>query len=287
MTFQYAIETETMTLSIHIPGNDVYYPSASFTNTYSAVVLEIPVSKTVKLSGSTAPGRTAFTFDAVPSSKSYTSTLWSVGDNAITVNGADTAEGRISITTTEDDIRNLDLADVNGIWVTETDDGQPNWSYDATRWFVKQNWEFNETTEEYEWTGVWECYIRAAGGEDDVVSIPETETPKTKVSFTNTYTSSGTEFSVNKMDGVGNPLAGAVFALTNSQGRKAYTAVSDSMETVRFTDVSSGTYTLTEESAPTDYVKSDNSYEIKVSGSSVTMDGKRYDTLTVKNYKQA
>ena len=37
LTFWYDIEYGTMDLYIHVPGNDVYYDKAEFTNTYAAI----------------------------------------------------------------------------------------------------------------------------------------------------------------------------------------------------------------------------------------------------------
>ena len=63
VTFQYTIETGKMELTIHVPGNDVYYDSAEFKNTYTGTTVAIPFTKTVKLGGNTAPGRTDFTLE--------------------------------------------------------------------------------------------------------------------------------------------------------------------------------------------------------------------------------
>ena len=63
VTFQYTIETGKMELTIHVPGNDVYYDSAKFINTYTGTTVAIPFTKTVKLGGNTAPGKTDFTLE--------------------------------------------------------------------------------------------------------------------------------------------------------------------------------------------------------------------------------
>ena len=51
-----------MDLNIHVPGNDVYYRKAEFTNTstYSETRYELPFTKTVELGGDTAPCREKF-----------------------------------------------------------------------------------------------------------------------------------------------------------------------------------------------------------------------------------
>ncbi len=54
-----------------------------------------------------------------------------------------------------------------------------------------------------------------------------------------------------------------------------------------FTGVGSGEYTLLEESAPEGYVKSEQSYELSVRGSGVTMDGEAYVPVTFVNRRAA
>ena len=63
VTFEYDTEYQTMDLSIHTPGNDDYSRSAEFKNTYTGTTVAIPFTKTVKLGGNTAPGRTDFTLE--------------------------------------------------------------------------------------------------------------------------------------------------------------------------------------------------------------------------------
>lgn len=92
---------------------------------------------------------------------------------------------------------------------------------------------------------------------------------------------------MKKVDIAGEPLAGAVFVLENSRGDAVYEAVSNSRGEASFTGVGSGEYTLLEESAPEGYVKSEQSYELSVRGSSVTMDGEAYVPVTFVNRKAA
>ena len=115
-----------------------------------------------------------------------------------------------------------------------------------------------------------------------------------KASFTNTYTYNyipdwyyGATITVKKEDTAGEPLAGAVFVLENSRGDAVYEAVSNSRGEASFTGVGSGEYTLLEESAPEGYVKSEQSYELSVRGSGVTMDGEAYAPVTFVNRKAA
>lgn len=87
--------------------------------------------------------------------------------------------------------------------------------------------------------------------------------PQPTANFINTYTYNfipdwyyGATITVKKVDIAGEPLAGAVFVLENSRGDAVYEAVSNSRGEASFTGVSSGEYTLLEESAPEGYVKS-------------------------------
>lgn len=116
------------------------------------------------------------------------------------------------------------------------------------------------------------------------------------MTFTNTYTrssggggggSSRASITVIKTDALGKPLAGASFVLKDSRGREAYQATSNASGIVRFTKVGSGTYTLLEKAAPEDYVTSDKTYELTVSGSRVTMNGKSYSPVTFVNRRAA
>ena len=77
------------------------------------------------------------------------------------------------------------------------------------------------------------------------------------------------------------------FVLEDSRGREAYQATSNTSGTVRFTDVSNGTYTLLEKKAPEGYVLSNETYTLTVSGSRVTMNGKAYSPVTFVNRKAA
>ncbi len=56
---------------------------------------------------------------------------------------------------------------------------------------------------------------------------------------------------------------------------------------MRFPDVSNGTYTLLQKSAPKGYVASDETYTLTVSDSRITMNGKDYAPVTFVNRKAA
>ena len=77
---------------------------------------------------------------------------------------------------------------------------------------------------------------------------------------------------------VTNPLAGAVFTLTNSKTQKVYTATSDENGyLVGFTGLDAGTYTLVETSAPAGYVTDTAKHTVEISA-------KYYDNGTLEFY---
>ena len=124
------------------------------------VTLQIPITKVVTLGGNTAPQRTTFTFNATPSNPEYghssNTGLWEVRNCTVSVNGEGTFNCVMTIRIEKEDFRPLE--DKDGIIITETDDEQPGWTYDETRWFIQPHLEWNENIHEYEWTGGWDCY---------------------------------------------------------------------------------------------------------------------------------
>lgn len=310
LTFWYDIEHGSMDLSIHVPGNDAYYRKAEFTNTYNATRYELPFTKTVKLGGSAAPGRETFELEIFnvgnSSMEEHAKNLYTA---AVTTNGVGDYDDALVISGPSDQVWELVC---EGFYVREKNAGGANWTYDDAVWFV--------TREEVS-SGPGDAIIidgplppsnvpSPDGGSDPgytLVIYPTTAesgdngiyyTPKgdsvEKMTFTNTYTrssggggSTGAAITANKTDAQGKALAGATFVLEDSRGREAYQATSNTSGTVRFTDVSSGTYTLLEKKAPEGYVLSNETYTLAVSGSRVTMNGKAYSPVTFVNRKAA
>ena len=126
----------------------------------TTITLQIPITKVVALGGNTAPQRTTFSFNATPSDQRYGRSsdtgLWDVRNCTVSVNGAGTFSCVMTIRIEQEDFR--DLTDLHGIIITETDDEQPGWTYDETRWFIQPHYEWNDAINEYEWTGGWDCY---------------------------------------------------------------------------------------------------------------------------------
>ena len=309
LTFWYDIEYDTMDLRLHQPGNDAYYTKAEFTNTYNGTSYELLFTKTVKLGGSAAPGQENFKLEIFKVGNSNLTNYGNLYTAAVTTNGAGDYDGRLVISGPADQVEALVC---EGFYVREKNAGGANWTYDDAVWFV--------TREEVS-SGPGDGIIidgplppsnvpSPDGGSDPgytLVIYPTTAesgdngiyyTPKgdsvEKMTFTNTYTrssggggSTGAAITANKTDAQGKALAGATFVLEDSRGREAYQATSNTSGTVRFTDVSSGTYTLLEKKAPEGYVLSNETYTLTVSGSRVTMNGKAYSPVTFVNRKAA
>lgn len=312
LTFWYDIEYGSMDLNIHVPGNDVYYTKAEFTNTYtySETRYELPFTKTVKLGGSADPGRETFELEifdvGVGSMEEHAKELYTA---AVTTNGADDYDGRLVISGPADQVEALVC---EGFYVREKNAGTANWTYDDAVWHILPERTDTEggyivdvdaplvnnlpaDTQPETDANKYRLVIHATTREesDNGVHYADSEASADKMTFINTYTrssgggSSSASITVNKTDALGKPLAGASFVLKDSRGREAYQATSNASGIVRFTRVDSGTYTLLEKAAPEGYVTSDKTYELTVSGSRVTMNGKTYSPVTFVNRRAA
>lgn len=292
------------------PG-DMGLEKATFTNIYTGY--DLPFTKTVKLGGNAAPGQETFELEIVQTGVESPKDYVDVYTASVLTDGKGDFEGKLVISGPERKVNNL-LSE--GFFVCEKNSGAANWMYDETVWYIAYepispdpdggttvgpilppNISPNVTPEETEpeygfvvYPAVWEetpngIYYRHQGE------------PVAKMTFTNIYTrstsggggggSTGAAITANKTDAQGKALAGATFVLEDSRGREAYQATSNTSGTVRFTDVSSGTYTLLEKKAPEGYVLSNETYTLTVSGSRVTMNGKAYSPVTIVNRKAA
>ena len=310
LTFWYDIEYGTMQLNIHVSGNDVYYTKAEFTNTYtySETRYELPFTKTVKLGGSAAPGRETFELEifdvGVGSMEEHAKELYTA---AVTTNGVGDYDGRLVISGPADQVEALVC---EGFYIREKNAGAANWTYDDAVWHIlpERTGYIVDTdaplvnnlpadTQPETDANKYRLVIHATTREesDNGVHYADSEASADKMTFTNTYTrssgggggSSSASITVNKTDALGKPLVGASFVLKDSRGREAYQATSNASGIVRFTRVGSGTYTLLEKAAPEGYVISDKTYELTVSGSRVTMNGKTYSPVTFVNRRAA
>lgn len=308
---------QTYTYSFdRVDGEDAVYnlEKATFTNTYtySETRYELLFTKTVKQGGSAAPGRETFELEifdvGVRSMEEHAKELYTA---AVTTNGADDYDGRLVISGPADQVEALVC---EGFYVREKNAGAANWTYDDAVWHIRPKRTDTEGSyivdvdaplvnnlpadtqpetdaNEYHLA----IYTTKREESDNGVDYVDYGTPANKMTFTNTYTrssgggggSSSASITVNKTDALGKPLAGASFVLKDSRGREAYQATSNASGIVRFTKVGSGTYTLLEKAAPEDYVTSDETYELTVSGSRVTMNGKSYSPVTFVNRRAA
>lgn len=305
LTFWYDIEHNSMDLRLHQIGNDVYYSKAEFTNTYSSTSYELPFTKTVKQGGNTAPGKEKFALEifdvGVSSMEAHAKDLYTA---TVTTKGAGTYDGKLIISGPADQVEAL-LCE--GFYVREKDRGADHWTYDDAVWHIKPQYEQTsgqtvvnvplvstntplEATEmNYQLAIYPTTKMKGANG----IYYEDSETAVEKMTFTNTYTYDAevippaATITANTTDTQGKPLTGASFVLTDSRGREAYTATSNANGIVRFPDVSNGTYTLLEKSAPKGYVASDETYTLTVSDSRITMNGKDYAPVTFVNRKAA
>ena len=313
LTFWYDIEDSTMQLNIHDPGNDAYYPKAEFTNTYNGTRYELPFTKTVKLGGNTAPGRETFELEIFNVGNRNLTNYGNLYTAAVTTNGAGDYDGRLFISGPADQVEALVC---EGFYVREKNAGTANWTYDDAVWLIRPAQTDTEggyiivdtdaplvnnlpaDTQPETDANEHRLVIHATSWEesDNGGRYADSEALADKMTFTNTYTrstsgggggSTGAAITANKTDAQGKALAGATFVLEDSRGREAYQATSNTSGTVRFTDVSSGTYTLLEKKAPEGYVLSNETYTLTVSGSRVTMNGKAYSPVTFVNRKAA
>lgn len=304
LTFWYDIEHNSLELRLHQPGNDVYYRTAEFTNTYSSTSYELPFTKTVKQGGNTAPGKEKFSLEifdvGVSSMEAHAKDLYTA---TVTTKGAGTYDGKLLISGPADQVEAL-LCE--GFYVREKDRGADHWTYDDAVWHIKPqrvqtgdyivgnvppastNTPPEAAVMNYQLAIYPTTKMKGANG----IYYEDSETAVEKMTFTNTYTYDAevipaATITANKTDTQGKPLAGASFVLTDSRGREAYTATSNANGIVRFSDVSNGTYTLLEKSAPKGYVASDETYTLTVSDSRITMNGKDYSPVTFVNRKAA
>lgn len=295
------------------PG-DMGLEKATFTNIYTGY--EIPFTKTVKLGGNAAPGRETFELEIFNVGNSNLTNYDNLYTAAVTTNGAGDYEGTLVISGPADQVEALVC---EGFYVREKNAGTANWTYDDAVWHIRpaqtdteggdiivdtdaplvnnQPADTQPETDANEYRLAIYAIKREASDNGDGVDYKVSEIPAEKMTFTNTYTrstsggggggSTGATVTAKKTDAQGKALAGATFVLEDSRGREAYQATSNTSGTVRFTDVSSGTYTLLEKKAPEGYVLSDETYTLTVSGSRVTMNGKAYSPVTFVNRKAA
>ena len=278
--FTFTPTTKDIMIQSAVSGDE--YSPIEFTNiyTYTEGRYEIPFTKTVKLGGNTGPGRQAFELEifdtrGIGSADGLYTAI-------VETSGAGSYDGNLIISGPANEVENLVNED---FYVREKNTGAANWTYSDAVWHV---------TPDPDNPGSFVIYPATLQHSENGDYYVDAETPVNQMSFENTYSYntssggySGATITVKKTDGAGAPLAGAVFALNNSRGDAVYEATSDSSGVARFTDVSSGSYTLVEKTAPEGYVKSEERYELTVIGSRVTTGQTSYTPVTFVNFKEA
>ena len=115
-------------------------------------------------------------------------------------------------------------------------------------------------------------YTYGDSTDDFPAEVPQVEGGRTiAVSFNNLYTQTGTgAFAITKREegtdpsSVGGTLSGAVFTLTDANGKKVGIATSNINGTVYFNNLPAGTYTLEETKAPEGYTASNHTWTVVV-----------------------
>ncbi len=136
VTFEYDTKYQTMDLSIHTPGNDDYSQSAKFTNTYTEnlTTVEIPFTKTVKLGGNTAPGKTDFTLEIFNIGNGTEANYKDVTRKAVvTTNGAGDYDGKLIISGPATQVGEFIC---EGFYVREVKGSLSGWKYSDAVWHV-------------------------------------------------------------------------------------------------------------------------------------------------------
>ena len=137
--FTYNISEQKKGLEVYVSG-DATSP-AEFTNSYTENLrtVEVPFTKTVKLGGNTAPGRTDFTIavcDVNAHDLSYYTDVKYTA--AVTTTGAGNYEGKLIISGPTEKVSEFVS---EGFYVREVNDGLPRWTYSDAVWFVSSEGE--------------------------------------------------------------------------------------------------------------------------------------------------
>ena len=108
----------------------------TFTNSYTENLrtVEVPFTKTVKLGGNTAPGRTNFTLEIFrfgnDNKEGYKDVTYTA---AVTTRGAGSYDGKLIISGPEYQVQQCIS---EGIYVREVNGGASGWTYSTAEWYV-------------------------------------------------------------------------------------------------------------------------------------------------------
>ena len=131
--FTYNISEQKKGLEVYVSG-DATSP-AEFTNTYTEnlATVAIPFTKTVKLGGNTAPGKTDFELEIFDIGNSNVDCKNVPYTAAVTTNGAGSYKGTLIISGTVEQIRDIVG---EGFSVREKNNNLPGWTYSNAVWYV-------------------------------------------------------------------------------------------------------------------------------------------------------
>ena len=173
LVFTYDIEDGDMDLDVYLPGTDAR-ESAKFTNTYTEnlTTVEVPFTKTVKLGGKRAPGKTDFTLEIFDIGNGTEANYKDVTRKAVvTTNGAGDYDGKLIISGPATQIREFFC---EGFYVREVNNKLSRWKYSDAVWFVSPEGEIYPA--KMEKTDNGERYT------------PDMDKPEDKMTFVNIYT---------------------------------------------------------------------------------------------------
>lgn len=132
LVFTYDIEHGDMDLDVYWYG-DVREP-AKFINTYTGTTVEIPFTKTVKLGGNTAPGKTDFELEIFDIGNSNKNEYKDVTYTAVvTTKGVGNYDGKLIISGPTKQVRQFVC---EGFSVCEKNNNLPGWTYSDAVWYV-------------------------------------------------------------------------------------------------------------------------------------------------------
>ena len=132
--FTYNIREQKKGLDVYVSG-DATSP-AVFTNTYTEnlATVEIPFTKTVKLGGNTAPGKTEFKLEIFDIRNDNENEYKDVTCTAaVTTNGAGSYGGKLVISGPTKQVKQFVC---EGFSVREVNDNLPRWTYSDAVWYV-------------------------------------------------------------------------------------------------------------------------------------------------------
>lgn len=184
LVFTYDLQYGNMNLEVFLAETDAR-ESAKFTNTYTENLrtVEIPFTKTVKLGGNTAPGKTDFTIAVCDVNAHDLSFYPNVKYTAtVTTTGAGNYDGKLIIS---GPATQVDEFISEGFYVREEKGSLSGWTYSDAVWFVKRV--------QLESGSQMQIYpAKMEKTENREGYVPDMGKPEDKMTFENIYTYSTT-----------------------------------------------------------------------------------------------